>query len=127
MSKLLHSEQQLLADWAKQLNELFNRGHFGPYQVGSSLTEDTHRDIDLRFMFPTKDFNKLQKLMNIDYLNLVISLWGQKLTGLPIDFQIQDLEYANATHKGPRSAVWIRGISAGDGFEPTNSKVEEQK
>lgn len=31
--------------------------------------------------------------------------------------QVQDLEYANATHKGLRSAVWIRGISIGDGYE----------
>ena len=118
MGKLLHSEQQLLADWAVQVNEMFTQDGFGPYQVGSSLDKDKqHRDIDLRVMLPTKDFKRLQKIMNIDRLNLAVSLWGQKVTGMPIDFQVQDLEYANKKHTGMRSAVWIGGIVKGDGSE----------
>lgn len=130
MGKLLHSEQQLLADWAIQLNEMFGKDTFGPYQVGSTVTMDKnkpHRDIDLRVMLPPKDFKKLQKIMNIDRLNLAISLWGQKVTGLPIDFQVQDQDYANATHKGPRSAVWIRGIAIGDGYELPSKPAKGNK
>lgn len=122
MGKLLHSEQQLLADWAIQLNQMFNDASFGPYQVGSTVGSENkkkpHRDVDLRMMLPTKDFKKLQKIMNIDRLNLAISLWGQKVTGMPIDFQVQDQDYANEKHNGPRSAVWIRGVAKGDGYDP---------
>lgn len=118
MGKLLHTEQQLLADWAIQVNQMFADNGFGPYQVGSSVAnkDKPHRDIDLRVMLPSKDFKKLQKIINIDRLNFAISLWGQKVTGLPIDFQIQDQDYANEHHKGLRSAVWIRGIAKGDGY-----------
>lgn len=124
MSKLLHSEQQLLADWAIQLNEMFGDSSFGPYQVGSTVGMNKtkpHRDVDLRIMLPTKDFKKLQKIMDIDRLNLAISIWGQKVTGLPIDFQVQDQDYANKVHTGKgkfRNAVWIGGILAGDGYDP---------
>ena len=120
MSKLLHSEQQLLRDWTVHVAELFNGEDC--YQVGSSLwygpaKNKTHRDVDLRVMLDTKDFKKLQKIVNIDRLNLAVSLWGQKVTGLPIDFQVQDVKYANKHHKGMRSAVSIGGIAKGDGYE----------
>lgn len=114
MSKLLHSEQQLLHDWAAQLRELFN-GEMN-YQVGSSVNEDTHRDIDVRVMLNPKDFKKLLKIVDIDRLNLAVSLWGQKVTGLPIDFQVQDTDYANEHHSGVRNAIGIAGIARGDGY-----------
>ena len=124
MGELLHSEQQLLADWAILVNEMFGEDSFGPYQVGSTVGSENkkkpHRDVDLRVMLPTKDFKKLQKIMNVDRLNLSISLWGQKVTGMPIDFQVQDQDYANKHHTGKgklRSAVWIIGIAKGDGYE----------
>lgn len=118
MSKLLHSEQQLLRDWARYVEELFNGA--GAYHVGSSMSVSkvkTHRDIDVRTMLDTKDFKKLQKIVNIDRLSVAVSIWGQKVTGLPIDFQVQDVEYANANHKGYRSAIGIGGIAKGDGHE----------
>lgn len=115
MSKLLHSEQQLLRDFAPLVRELFN-GEMC-YQVGSSMHKDKqHRDIDLRVMLEPKEFKKLQKLVNVDRLNMAVSLWGQKVTGLPIDFQVQDQDYANEHHTGYRSAVGIGGIAKGDGY-----------
>jgi hypothetical protein len=104
---------------------MFGSQAFGPYQVGSTVGSENarkpHRDIDLRVMLPTKDFKKLQKIMNIDRFNLVMSLWGQKVTGMPIDFQVQDQDYANKHHSSKqgklRSAVWIRGIAKGDGYD----------
>jgi len=118
MSKLLHSEQQLLADWAVQLEQLFNGESC--YQVGSSVQSnraESHRDVDVRVMLSSKDFKTLRKIVNVDRLGVAVSIWGQKVTGMPIDFQIQDVEYANAHHKGVRSAVGIRGIAKGDGYE----------
>lgn len=116
MGKLLHSDQQLLHDWVPLLVELFN-GEMC-YQVGSSLDKaQPHRDIDVRTMLDHDDFVKLASLVNIDRLNLAISLWGQKVTGLPIDFQVQDVDYANKHHNGMRSAVGIGGVAKGDGYE----------
>jgi hypothetical protein len=116
MSKLLHSDQQLLLDWAKNVVQLFN-GEMC-YQVGSSELKSTYRDIDVRTMLGIKEFKKLSRVVNIDRLNLAISLWGQKVTGLPIDFQIQDKEYANKNHSGPRSAIGIGIVAKGDGYDP---------
>lgn len=128
MSKLLHSDQQLLLDFAVQVKGMFN-GRMC-YQVGSSLSAATHRDIDLRVMLKTEDFEELRRIVNIDRLNLAVSLWGQKVTGLPIDFQVQDAEYANANHVGFRSAVGIGDIAAGDGYcaipPQPNATNEEQ-
>lgn len=118
MGKLLHSEQQLLADWAIDLHGMFGKEDFGPYQVGSSLdATKQHRDIDVRVMLPSERFKELQNLISIDRLNLTVSLWGQQVTGLPIDFQVQDQDYANKHHEGPRSAIFIRGIAKGDGYD----------
>lgn len=117
MSKLLHSEQQLLHDWAVQVVEMFNDEM--AYQVGTSLTLNpakSHRDVDIRVMLKPKDFKELQRIVNIDRLNLTISLWGQKVTGLPIDFQVQNVEYANEHHSGMRSAIGIGGVAQGDGY-----------
>lgn len=118
MSKLLHSEQQLLADWAVYVEQLFNGESV--YQVGSSLLSSaskTHRDVDVRVMLKPKDFKALQKIVNVDRLSVAVSIWGQKVTGMPIDFQVQDQDYANKHHNGVRSAVSIRGIARGDGYE----------
>lgn len=118
MSKILHSEQQLLHDWAVLVVQLFNGKMC--YQVGTSTITSgskTYRDVDVRTMLQQKQFKALQKLVDVDRLGVVISLWGQKATGLPIDFQIQDVEYANKHHKGFRSAIGIGGVSKGDGYE----------
>lgn len=119
MSKLLFSEQQLLADWAVYVEQLFNGESV--YQVGSSVvsnrSEKPHRDVDMRVMLPSKKFKQLQKIVSIDRLGVAVSIWGQKVTGMPIDFQVQDTDYANEHHKGVRSAVAIRGIAKGDGHD----------
>ena len=130
MSKLLHSEQQLLFDWARNVVDLFNGVMC--YQVGSSVTASgtpTHRDVDIRTMLKSDDFWDLQRIVDINRLNLAISLWGQKVTGMPIDFQVQDVEYANAHHNGFRSAVGIKGVADGDGYDGTlyHAKPQEKE
>lgn len=86
------------------------------YQVGSSL-EGEYRDIDVRTMLEDEDFKVLKKLVDIDRLNMTVSIWGQKATGMPIDFQVQDREYANKAHKGLRNAIGIGAVAKGDGCE----------
>lgn len=113
MSKLLHSDQQLLRDWAKHVVELFNGTMC--YQVGSSTGDEVHRDIDIRVMLKVADFNSLKRQLDIDRLNLVVSLWGQCITGLPIDFQVQEINWANKKYAGKRrSAVGVGFIAKGD-------------
>lgn len=128
MGKLLHSEQQLLSDWAVYVEQLFNGESV--YQVGSSVTsnrtKEPHRDVDMRVMLKPKDFKALQKIVNIDRLSLAVSIWGQKVTGMPIDFQVQDQDYANTHHKGVRSAVGIRGIAKGDGYDPAPTNISKK-
>ena len=130
MGKLLHSEQQLLRDWSKEITQMFNDEM--AYQVGTSLTANkskTHRDVDIRIMLDTKAFWKLAKIVDINRLNLVISLYGQRVTGLPIDFQVQDQNYANEHHSAEqgklRSAVGIGGVPHGDGYD--KKKMESQR
>ena len=41
-------------------------------------------------------------------LIVTISDWLSKLTGLPVDFQIQPQTNANEKHKGIRSAIGLR-------------------
>ncbi len=78
----------LLDQWGRQLIEAF---HETPYLVGSvARAEDNWRDVDLRMVIPpgiaTSDALMLRTL------NLALSLWGRQVTGLPIDFQMQEVE-----------------------------------
>jgi len=120
MGKLLHSEQQLLKDFAPLVVDMFHGEMV--YHVGSSVmsnrNDKPHRDVDIRVMLDSKKFKELQMLVDIDRLSMVISVWGQQVTGLPIDFQVQDVTYANEKHSGVRSAVGIGGVAKGDGYDP---------
>ena len=75
------------------------------YQVGSSLNDKTvsWRDVDVRLMLDDEVWEKMQ-LGNPENphdnakwraLCIVFSDYGRHLTGLPIDFQLQQRSYAN--------------------------------
>lgn len=105
---ILHTDQKLLHDWARVVHDLFQLKNYGPYHVGSSLERKDYRDVDLRVIMPDKDFDRLSKMVDIEMLGIAISLWGQKATGLPIDYQIQRMTDANREYEGKqRNAVWI--------------------
>ncbi len=51
----------------------------------------------------------LVRLLDVDRLNLAVSLWGQIVTCLPVDFQIQQVTDADARFdSGPRLALGLR-------------------
>lgn len=86
-----------------------------PYHVGSSLVGKVWRDVDVRLilddakydaMFGTGD---MSQHTNPKWVAMVMafSALGQKMTGLPIDFQIQRQTQANDRYDGPRSALGI--------------------
>lgn len=89
-----------------------------PYQVGSSLNGETWRDVDIRIMFDTEEYQKWgfgdpeSPHTNAKWVafTMAFSLLGQKITGLPIDFQIQDTDWANKKYDRPhhsRSALFL--------------------
>ena len=56
-------------------------------------------------------FAALAAIVNIRALGVAFSIWGQKATGLPIDFQVQSVTEGNAI-EGKRHALGIRELSA---------------
>lgn len=84
------------------------------YQVGSSLTQKKGwRDVDVRLMLPDDEYAALfgdpstprhegnrRRMHELAWTTL-----GKRLTGLPIDFQIQDTSLANEMFSGVRSAL----------------------
>lgn len=85
-----------------------------PYLVGSVLQTKTQwRDVDVRLILDDEAY----AAMGLgdpkgDHTNgkWVALCWafselGRAMTGLPIDFQIQQQTYANKTYDGPRNAL----------------------
>lgn len=95
------------------------------YQVGSSLTSSSWRDVDVRVLVPAHHFARLffdpanggrswkpedrhREPMWRAHM-LAWSRLGESLTGLPIDFQVETEEEANARWGAePRSALGVR-------------------
>ena len=87
-----------------------------PFLVGSSLDKKTGwRDVDIRLILDDEEYIKLGlgdgtfPHLNAKWVALVkaFSALGRNMTGLPIDFQIQQRTYANKTYTGSRSAIGI--------------------
>lgn len=112
---LLQSDRALLNAWAQQVRQMF--GGAVPYLVGSALERSDYRDVDVRLLLwadPERadstehTYDHLAAAVNIEHLNLAVSLWGQKVTGLPVDFQVQQAESANEDFTGRRHALGLR-------------------
>jgi hypothetical protein len=77
-----------------------------PYHVGSSLRGKKWRDVDVRLILDDEQYaaagfgNPLQPHENGKWSALcaAFSELGRKMTGLPIDFQIQQRTFANKTY-----------------------------
>ena len=102
----------LLAQFGKVLHDYF--GEYA-YQVGSSLhTRDWH-DVDVRIILDDYTYafsgfgDPKNPQMNTRWISIVMafSALGKQMTGLPIDFQVQQQTYANTKYKGPRSALIV--------------------
>lgn len=89
-------------------------GHIA-YHVGSSLADKAGwRDVDVRLIVPDEwwaamglgDPENPHSNPKWRAITLAWSAYGLVLTGLPIDFQIQQRTHANAKYKGHRSALF---------------------
>lgn len=88
----------------------------GCFHVGSSLEGKTWRDVDVRLMLTDEDFEAtVGAFMEPKCLNarwnafcLAFSALGWDMTGLPIDFQIDQQTEANKAYAGrPRSSLGV--------------------
>lgn len=86
-----------------------------PYLVGSALTGKQWRDVDVRLILSDKTYASMKLGSPNDQhrnakwvaLCMAFSLLGKHMTGLPIDFQIQQASHANKLFRCPRSALGI--------------------
>lgn len=99
---------------ARHVNEAF--GTSACYVVGSALSTQDWRDVDIRLILNDEEFATLFPSAGQHWehdarwllLTVSISKWMSTVTGLPIDFQIQPQTNANERHCGLRSAIGIR-------------------
>lgn len=84
------------------------------YLVGSALEKKTGwRDVDVRLILDDQiyadmglgDPERPQENGKWVALCLAFSILGKEMTGLPIDFQLQQNTQANKEHTGNRSAI----------------------
>ena len=101
---LLQSDLALLNAWSRELRKLLDEP---PYLVGSALTRADYRDVDVRIILDDVQYDDLQAVVNVPFLNLALSLWGQKATGLPIDCQVQQMFSANQDFTGRRHPLGL--------------------
>lgn len=81
-----------------------------PYLVGSAVRTTAWRDVDVRLILADEDYERLLgDLARPQCLNgkwnafcLAFSALGARMTGLPVDFQIQQRTEANERYSGRR-------------------------
>ena len=95
--------------------------HHPPYLVGSALTEDTFRDVDVRTILADDEFDVLfatrPDLWGM--FCLAVSVYLSDTTGLRVDFQVQRQTEANEKHTGMRNplALIVTRDAHGRGIE----------
>lgn len=104
-----------LDDFGALVQAAFEPGGFGVYHVGSSLMGKKWRDVDVRLILSDEEYESLgfgdptRTHTNPKWVALVLafSALGQKMTGLPIDFQIQQQTLCNKQYPHQRSALGL--------------------
>jgi hypothetical protein len=109
---LFVNDFERLEEWCQKAAVLFWRpspGYLGLFLVGSALSRPDFRDVDLRVILSDDRFDEeYSNPVKVRYMNRALSTWGQRETGLPIDFQVQRQTEANETYTGDRNAMGVR-------------------
>lgn len=111
------AEVRLLDDWGNALRQTFPNA-VGIMHVGSSMTRPDYRDIDVRVILHDADHKALGQGINYRRLNLMLTLWGRRVTGLPIDCQVQSMKLANSLYPSsehPRNPLGLRDANGEEG------------
>jgi hypothetical protein len=99
-----------LHDFGLKVSQVFGET---AYLVGSAVKEKDTRDVDVVVMLEAEDWSRefdVKPSQGYDspkwrVLCQAFSELGKRMTGLNIDFKIQEREWANETHEGPRGAL----------------------
>lgn len=83
------------------------------YHVGSSVFGKKWRDVDVRLLLPDEEYERLglgdpaHPHENAKWVSLVMAYaaLGRAMTGLPIDFQIQQQSYANEHYSSKEGCI----------------------
>lgn len=108
-TRLSPTELLRLDQWAAPLNAITPFG-YGPYLVGSAITKQGYRDVDVRQ--PLEDDDPL--ITDPDRLrlfNVAMSVWAQQTTGLLVDFQFQSMTDWRSYDGDPRSPLGSRWLT----------------
>jgi hypothetical protein len=105
----------LLEEFGLQIWNAFGRP---AYLVGSALAGKQWRDVDIRLILEDKVYEEMglgdpeRTHSNPKWVSLCLaySALGKSLTGLPIDFQIQQQTHANKAYDGARSAIGLNKV-----------------
>lgn len=100
-----------------------------PYLVGSAVVRPDWRDVDVRLILADEEYERqIGEVTQPRYENLrwnalcvAFSALGAQMTGLPIDFQIDQQTWANEHHSKPRSALGV-GIQIARDQSPLTSR-----
>ncbi len=86
------------------LTEIFG---YSTFHVGSSITSKNWRDVDLRCILKDSRYMKYfgKNVQLVMFLNHCISEWLSTRTGLPIDFQFQNMTSASVEKDKPRNFI----------------------
>ena len=110
-SFLLLADFERLEEWCRNVRVIFPDDH-GPFMVGSVHETADFRDVDLRLIVEDEAYDAAYvDPVRVRLLNRAISTWGQRETGLPIDFQIQRMTDANEAFDGYRNPMGLRDWS----------------
>lgn len=101
-----------LEEFGHQIWNAFGRT---AYHVGSSVFGKEWRDVDVRLLLGDEEYERMglgdpaHPHENAKWVAWVMafSALGKQMTGLPIDFQIQQQSYANKQYDGVRSALGV--------------------
>lgn len=92
-----------------------------PYLVGSAGLSSAgdgspFRDVDVRLILPDDEFAAACPTRERwELLSLGIGAWLRERTGLPVDFQVQQMTAANERHGKPRNPLGMDRVFAGAG------------
>lgn len=117
---LLVTQVNSLNTWGRELKGLFHTdvNNYGAYLVGSALTKPGFRDVDIRQIISDDDFRQLFNTVDIGYFNHAVSVWGQQITGLPIDYQVQSISHED--NKGVKHPIdMLDGYVGGERRKPS--------
>ena len=92
------------------------------YLVGSALEREDYRDLDVRVILADDEFDSTFPNVRVwSLLCLGVTEYLQRVTGLPIDFQVQRMTEANEKHHGSRNPVGTKARWFAGGGDATPS------